>query len=80
MDYTRDKRILAEAEEAAEPVICFRAKDRYSPLVLSGYLAEVALAADNDFVEAVVERLREFRAWQAIHETKIPDLRPGEPC
>ena len=82
MDYTRDRRILAEAEAAGEPVIVLRAKDKLAAGVVGHYLDRaVAEDCDQAFLVAVDRRLVEFEEWKIQHsdQVKVPDLRPDEP-
>jgi hypothetical protein len=57
-----------------EPVIVFRARDATTVDLLAYYLMRCVKKGSPkrhlDLVTAAVER---FRAWQATHETKVPD-------
>jgi hypothetical protein len=74
----RDKSILEKVQDTDEPVIVFRARDPHSVNVIQAYFDDVSFDANvtREFVEAVENRLAEFREWQYRNSEKLksPDL------
>lgn len=64
-------RVSGEMIPEDEPVIIFRARDRYAFDVLVYYLS---LVQDEHHKEAVIDRLADFTAYQRRHPTKEPGV------
>jgi hypothetical protein len=63
-----------------EPVVLFRAQDELLLSVLRHYRVEcVLIGASREHVDAVTEARERVRAWQAEHDTKVPDPIGGTP-
>lgn len=74
---TKNQRIVKQCEESGEPYIVFRAKDIFSPMVISYYSKLITEhgPVDPEFKGAVDEKFEEFHTWQHenVTEVKYPD-------
>lgn len=72
----KDAKIIAETSESGEPMIVFRAKDALATTVLHLYEGlAIEADCDDDFVDGIRARRREFAAWREEHpdEMRKPD-------
>jgi hypothetical protein len=59
-----------------EPIFCLRAQDVIAPVIVELYalhLTTLRAAVPKDKVTSARKVAAAMRAWQATHETKVPD-------
>lgn len=65
-------RVSGEAIPDDEPVIVFRARDKYALRILYAYLS---LVEDDHHYQAVMDRINEFEQFQTDHHDRLKE--PG---
>lgn len=72
----RGARILDKVAQTDEPIIIFRAQDMHSVGVIRDYLARLwsDVNVKDNMRDAVVDKAKEFEAWQIANSVKSPDL------
>jgi hypothetical protein len=72
-----NEEIMEKTAGTDEPVMVFRAQDKYSTDAIYGYqMALASSGVSTEFLYTVVNILHEFDAWQAANPDKVktPDL------
>jgi hypothetical protein len=76
----RNARIIEEVRDTDEPIIVFRAQDKFLIDVLKFYAQLTEADTDDDFSNVVMARSMDVYEWQQANagRVKVPDLRDEE--